>query len=154
MQFIQTGQIITTPSFPPLSCAKNRPPQSLEPSSLMLYGSYKNDLKTRTFFKKLIGTHFHFTAFGIDWLRDRWLLGMPPTYQEFAEYWILETAARKQKKQKPKDEWMYIRFMQKMKQENPSLTKDKLLYEWKCIREKKADNAFKLLEKVKNSLSI
>ena len=69
MEFIKTGEVITLPKIPVKSRAKNNPIQPLEASSLMLHGEYKNDLKTRVFFKHLIGLHFHFTAFGIDWLK-------------------------------------------------------------------------------------
>ncbi|XVN42631.1 MAG: hypothetical protein RCG15_08655 [Candidatus Rickettsia vulgarisii] len=66
----------------------------LHPNTLMLKGSYKNDLRNRQFFKQLIGEHFHFTAIAIDWLNDRWMQGLPPppTYQEF-----LENSSRKAK---------------------------------------------------------
>lgn len=148
MAFIQTGRIKMLPKIPAQSLAKNHPIQVLEASSLMLYGAYKNDLKTRDFFKTLIGHHFHFTAFGIDWLNERWLQGKPPTHQEFADFWIKETARRKQEKPKPKDEWMFIRFMQKMEKIEPQASKEDLLHAWKELQAQKAKQAYELLKQV------
>ena len=146
LTFIKEGRITTVPKIPAQSLAKNHPIQLLASSGLMLYGSYKNDAKTRSFFKTLIGPHFHFTAFGIDWLNDRWLQNNPPTYQEFAYYWIAETERRKHIKSKPKDEWKYINFLQQMNKEYPLLSKKNLMARWKRLQADKAHLAFKILE--------
>lgn len=82
LHFLQFGEELLLPKFPAVSCAKKGVVPALLPKSLMLRGTYKNDLATRLFFKTLIGEHFHFTAFGIDWLNERWMEGKPPTYQE------------------------------------------------------------------------
>jgi len=145
MQFIIDGTVLKVPSIPVASRAKSYAPQPLLPSSLMLYGAYKNDAKARAFFKSLIGPHFHFTAFGIDWLNERWLHGKPPTYQEFADFWIQETMRRTKEKQKPKDEWMFIRYMQKMEREAPRATSDELIRGWKELQVQEAQTAAKLL---------
>ncbi len=152
LTFIQEGRITTIPKIPATSLAKNYPVQPLAASRLMLYGEYKNDLKTRNFFKKLIGPQFHFTAFGIDWLNDRWLQSNPPTYQEFADFWVQETARRKQEKPKPKDEWMFIRFMQQMEKEEPEAKQEDLLHAWKQVQAQKKEEGFQLLDKAKKVL--
>lgn len=87
IKFIETGEKLTNIPFPKISCARKIEKHELTENSLMLKGAYKNDLKTRLFFKKLIGEYFHFTAFGIDWLNERWMNGNPPTYKEFANMW-------------------------------------------------------------------
>lgn len=145
---IKTGDIVTSPKVPSKSLARNHPVQQLNTSSLMLYGEYKNDAKTREFFKALIGPHFHFTAFGIDWLNERWLAGNPPTYQEYADFWVKETARRKKEGAKPKDEWMFIRFMQMMEKEYPDLAQEQVLDAWKTLQAQKKQEAFQLLNKV------
>lgn len=152
--FIYKGHTKTVPKIPAISCAKNYAAQSLNALSLMLYGGYKNDLKTRNFFKKMVGVHFHFTAFGIDWLNERWLQGNPPTYQEFADYWIQEIAQRKREKPKPKDEWMFIRFMQYMKNVEPQVSKGDLMHAWKELQAQKAKEAYQLVKKAINKLVI
>jgi len=153
LMFIQTGKVTKQPHIPAQSLAKNHPPQPLDAASLMLKGGYKNDAQTRAFFKQLIGSHFHFTAFGIDWLNERWQKGNPPTYQEFADYWVAETERRAQQKQKPKDEWMFIRFMQQMKTSKPNASKDDLMEAWKALQAQKAQEARRLLQKAATKLA-
>lgn len=148
MTFIQSGKIIEYPTIPKQSRSNNYPIQDIKADTLMLYGGYKNDAKTRAFFKKMIGPHFHFTAFGIDWLNDRWLQGNPPTYQEFADYWVTEVEQRKQIKSKPKDEWKYINFLQQMSKEHPELLKKDLMLRWKKLQADKAHIAFEILESI------
>ena len=148
MTFIKTGCVKNIQKIPAQSLAKNYPPQPLQATSLMLYSSYRNDLETRMFFKKLIGQHFHFTAFGIDWLNERWLQGNPPTYQEFAHYWVEETDRRKRVKADPKKEWAFITFLQHMTKTQPEISQQRLMYEWKKLQADKASIAFKTLEEV------
>lgn len=117
----------------------------LTPHTLILKGSYKNDLKTRLFFKELIGNYFHFTAFGIDWLEARWLEGKPPTYQDFAEMWKTEYAKRKKLGTTPKEEWAYINFTQKFMNTHPDADRATLLKAWEAERIKHKESALKLL---------
>jgi hypothetical protein len=146
MAFITTGKIIESAIIPQQSRAKNYPHQPLQANSLMLYGGYKNDAQARAFFKHLIGEHFHFTAFGIDWLNERWLQGNPPTYQEFANYWVEETALRKQIGSKAKDEWKFINFMQEMNREQSDLSQRELMERWKLLQAEKARFVFMMIE--------
>lgn len=152
--FVQSGEITKCATLPKQSKASSYPVQLLKPESLMLAGSYKNDAKTRAFFKELIGPHFHFTAFGIDWLNERWLHGKPPTYQEFANYWIAETKQRADIKAQPKAEWKYINFLQQMQQTQPERTKAELLKRWKKLQAEQAHIALEILQLVhtKNNL--
>lgn len=60
------------------------------------------------FLKKLIGDYFHFTAFGVDWVDERWMDGNPPTYQEFVDMWRAEYKRRQETPANPKEEWAYI----------------------------------------------
>lgn len=69
--FLLTKEKLTMPKFPEASYAVKGKTYSLSKDGLMLKGAYKNDLRNRLFFKQLIGPHFHFTAFGIDWLNER-----------------------------------------------------------------------------------
>src|ERR1700736_1709695 len=74
-----------------------RPERSypLKKQTSILCGSYKNNDATRDFLKSLVGPHFHFTAFGQDWIRSRWMKGKPPTYAEFARAWQQEYLRRR-----------------------------------------------------------
>ena len=128
--FIKTKEIITEPTIPEISKAKKGQIHSLHPDSLILKGAYKNDLKTRLFFKKLIGDYFHFTAFGIDWLNQRWLGSNPPTYKAFGDMWAEEYARRKKSKANPKEEWAYIGFIQKYLNTHPEAPHKEITKAW------------------------
>lgn len=147
-QFISTGQIIPLAQIPDCSRAKKHPHQPLHADSLMLYGSYKNDYATRDFFKKLIGPAFHFTAFGIDWLNKRWMQGSPPTYQEFANYWVVESQRRQQTPEAPKKEWAYINFVQQMQVTHPYSSKAAVMQAWKTVQAENAQYALGVLTSI------
>ena len=132
--FIKTKEIIKEPQIPEISKAKKGQIYSLHPDRIILKGAYKNDLKTRLFFKELIGDYFHFTAFGIDWLNERWLDGNPPTYQEFSNMWINEYARRKKSKANPKEEWAYIGFIQKYLNTHPKASHKEITKAWELER--------------------
>jgi hypothetical protein len=134
IHFVETGEKTELPAYPSISCAKGKHHPDLEPECLMLKGAYKNDLKTRKFFKKLIGDHFHFTAFGIDWLEDRWMDGNPPTYHEFAEMFKYEHEFRKANGSAPKEEWAYINFVKAYLKNNPNAGSKEILQEWNLKR--------------------
>lgn len=130
-----TGKELLPVEIPAISRASWGVPNVLDPKTLMLFCSYKNDLETRNFFKKLIGNHFHFTAQGIDWLRERWLEGNPPTYADFANEWQAEYERNKQQKRPPKQEWAYIRFVQEYMQRFPNASKKEINDAWKVKRQ-------------------
>ncbi len=124
------------PKIPAISWAPRGHKQELQPNALMLKGAYKNDLRTRLFFKSLIGEHFHFTAFGIDWLNERWINGAPPTYREFSEMWREEFQNRQKTQRPPKDEWAYIRFTQQFLRETPRSSRQAISEVWTVEKKK------------------
>jgi len=132
--FIETGKLFEKVPIPKNSKAKRKQLYPLEPDTLILFGNYKNDLKTRLFFKEMIGEYFHFTAFGIDWINDRWFNGNPPTYREFAKFWEAEYSRRKKEKPSPKQEWAYIIFVQNYLAQNPSAKREAIMQEWEKER--------------------
>lgn len=132
--YVTTNKELSPLTIPNVSKAKSGVPYPLHTSTLMLYGSYKNDLKTRQFFKQLIGDHFHFTAWGVDWLRERWLEGNPPTYSQFAKEWEDEYLRNKKEKRLPKQEWAYIRFVQEYIKRSPDSSKKDINIAWEAKR--------------------
>ena len=154
MKYLRTGYIEKIKEIPSSSRAKNFPPQLLKADSWMLYGSYKNDLKTRQLFKSLIGPQFHFTAFGIDWLNERWLRGKPPTYQEFADYWMSETERRIHEKPKAKKEWAYINFFQDAKNKKSYNSKTDMILAWKKLRAEKVAIAKEIIKKAEGIICV
>lgn len=145
MHFLETGKILAEPEIPAISRAQKNQVVLLRPESLILYGSHKNDLATRLFFKRLIGEHFHFTAVGHDWIRERWLEGNPPTYQEFADFW---EEARKANAVCPKQEWAYLSFIQRFVAQNQNASRVEITVSWKIEREKKVKEAKMILAKI------
>ncbi len=145
--FVQTGGVVMLRAIPAISKAQKGLYYPLTSNTLMLYGSYKNDAKARAFFKTLIGNHFHFTAFGIDWLTMRWLSGKPPTYAEFATFWQEEYLLRKQKKASPKKEWAYINFMQRFLQQYPTASREEVINAWQLERQLNIGKIKNLLKK-------
>jgi len=132
--FVGTGRRCDSRIIPNISKAKKGSFYPIQSQSLMLYGAYKNDYATRDFFKQLIGEHFHFTAYGIDWLRERWLAGTPPTYAEFAQEWQDEYTRNKYQKRSPKQEWAYIRFAQDYIKKFPQAARDEITKAWEMQR--------------------
>lgn len=149
LYFLQTGKRLTVPKFPENSHAKRGQTYPIHSRALMLKGAYKNDLKTRLFFKQVIGDHFHFTAFGIDWLNERWMEGNPPTYQEFAEMWQEEYKKRKNMPAAPKEEWAYINFVQKILQTSSEVSRESVNQAWECERQKHKASIFTWLKEKK-----
>ena len=136
VHFLETGERLSVPKFPAASRAKRGVAYPLEREGLMMKGAYKNDLKTRLFFKQLIGPHFHFTAYGIDWLNAQWLEGKPPTYGEFVEMWQAEHEQRKKEPAPPKKEWAYINFVQGYVVKAPHANREEVNRAWQAERER------------------
>lgn len=111
----------------------------------MLKGSFKNDLKTRMFLKELIGNYFHYTAYGIDWIKDRWMQGLPPTYEQFAAYWQNEYLARKTTKAALKPEWAYLNFLDRYQKHHPTGSKKDAIVAWNIERQLHVDTVKKML---------
>ena len=149
LHFVNTGQKLILPKFPEKSCAKRRSSYPLGENEFMLKGSYRNDLKTRQFFKQLIGAHFYFTAFGIDWLNEKWMEGNPPTYNEFAIMWQEEYQKRKKMPNAPKEEWAYINFVQKYLLNSPNTPRELINNAWECERQKHKANVCKWVDQIK-----
>jgi len=145
MHFIKTGEVLVEQEIPAISRAKKGQVILLKPESLILDGSYKNDLATRLFFKRLIGTHFHFAVVGHDWIKARWLEGNPPTYQEFANFW---QEAKAQNKVCPKQEWAYLSFIQRFVAQNPNASRAQITHGWNVERERNVKQAHMLLKKI------
>ncbi|NGX33947.1 MAG: hypothetical protein K1060chlam1_00291 [Candidatus Anoxychlamydiales bacterium] len=144
--YVKTEKVSLSPKMPEISKAKKSQSYPLEPKIYILYGRYKNDYATRDFLKKLVGNHFHFTAFGIDWINECWMEGKPPTYQEFAVFWQNEYERRKIKKAPAKKEWAYINFVQDYIKEYPEANRKKIMNAWKEEREKQLQYVKKTLQ--------
>lgn len=146
--YLETGKLVLPAKIPAVARAQRGVNYPLVPSTLMLFGNYKNDAKTRAFFKQLIGPHFHFTAQGVDWLKARWLAGHPPTYQEFADYWQAAYLAHKTAKPTPKAEWAYINYVQAVLATNPNLSKTAVTQGWLAKQAEQAQLARQFIAEI------
>jgi len=146
-QFVTTGASNPVPVMPTASKAKKYCHYPLAPDILIVHGAFKNDLQTRIFLKSLIGKHFHYTAFGIDWIKAHWLAGTPPTYQEFATYWQKEFSNRQITKAPMKDEWAYLKFVDRYKKSCPQASQSDAIKAWKKHREEQVAIVRKILYK-------
>lgn len=144
--FMRGDEAVEAPAMPMASKAQKGRSYPIESEAYMLYGAYKNDAKARAFFKKLVGDHFHFTAYGVDWLNDRWRSGNPPTYRQFAEFWQKEHEARKQRTAQPKKEWAYINFTQRFLKQFPDASRTAIAAAWQQEREKQVREVEKILK--------
>lgn len=140
LHFLKTGALLESVPFPPSAYAPKGYRAVLAKEARMFYKTHRHDLKTRLFFKQLIGPHFHFTAFGIDWLEGRWRVGKPPSYQEFAVMWEAEYQKRKMCPAPPKQEWAFIRFSQAFRERFPDTPRSRLLAAW--MNQRKVSKAF------------
>ena len=129
-QYLITGARLRPEALPEVSCAQTGHRAELHPDARILAGQYKNDLKTRLFMKSLVGDHFHFTAAGIDWIRESWEQGKPPTYKEFAEWWQAEYAV-KDTQRTLKKEWAFLTFVQAYQGECPNASQGEIMKQWK-----------------------
>lgn len=146
--FIQTGNTGFVKQIPSSSKRQKGMDYPLLPETKMVYGVYKIDARTRSFFKELIGPHFHYTVYGLDWIKERWLSGNPPTYKEFAEFWQKEYTTRKGQKGPLKQEWAYMNFIRNFSEKNPSSSRKELLLEWEKARKIEFQKVQKILEKI------
>lgn len=142
--YLLSGSILVEEPLPTVSCGSGM--ANLSAHGLILSGSYKNDQKTREFMKSLVGEHFHFTAWGQDWIKERWQKGKPPTFQEFGDAWQANYHESKQQKRSPKKEWAFLCFVQS---KYPLASKSEILAAWKQIRREKADQVISIITALK-----
>lgn len=144
--FLKTGDCLPSPTIPKHVYAPKGYKRHLSPEEPIYYKTYKSDLETRLFFKQLIGAHFHFTAYGNDWLEEQWLEGKNPTFQDYADFWQAEHLRRKTSPADPKKEWAYLNFCQKYLQKHPNAPRKDMMSEWKKLQKEKAEFVFNMLK--------
>ncbi len=138
------------PSAPQLSDgerALRQQANQYDPTVFIVPGVYTNNRKSRELFHTLIGHHFSFTTFGMDWIKDRWAEGTCPTYQAFAEFWQEEYMRRKNKGAfKSKQTLQRVQFFRAMKDRN--LSKGELEDAWTRERKHHATRAKESIRRI------
>ncbi|MEM0911360.1 MAG: hypothetical protein AAGJ37_10325 [Pseudomonadota bacterium] len=116
-----------------------------DPDVFIIPGKYTNNRVQREKFKQLIGGHFSFTSFGMDWIKQQWEKGKYPSYDEFAAFWQAEYERRKKGGSfTSKATLQRVTFFREMKGKYPSKTA--LESAWKEKREEQASIALSLLQ--------
>ncbi len=144
--FLKKGEKVETVPFPENSCFQPNVSYPLLPLTPILFGNYKNDLRTRRFLKSMIGPHFHFTASGQDWIKARWREGNPPTYAEFATFWKADFNKKQEGISELKPEWAYLTFVRDYIAAHPDAPKIEITNAWEKTRAAEAKKIFELLE--------
>ena len=145
--YIETGEIVLEPVIPAASRAQRGEKVELTPHGMILHGSFKNDAATRAFLKTLVGNHFHYTAFGLDWINERWLAGNPPTFAQFAQFWQIEFSARKKQKAPLKKEWALLNFVAAYIKKYPAAPREEVVIAWKHERALQVEAGMEILRK-------
>ena len=70
-------------------------PSDASPATHIMPQHYTNGKAARALFKDLIGPHFTFTGYGMEWIKACWAADIYPSYEAFAEFWRNETERRK-----------------------------------------------------------
>ena len=144
--FVCMGKVTDLPTMPQVSCAKKGVEYPLAPSTLILFGNFKNDLKTRNFMKSLVGPHFHYTSAGVDWIKEHWYACNPPTYQEFATFWKNYYNTKKGKGESTlKKEWAYLTFLREYLAKHPDTPKALVMKAWKEKRAQEVKNVIEVI---------
>jgi hypothetical protein len=150
--FVRNGKKPTAQTIPRNCRTHPKGVFPLKPQTPIPFGSFKNNDVTREFLKSLVGQHFHFTAFGQYWIRNRWMKGKPPTYAEFARAWQKEYLRRRAlQTARPKKEWAYLNFVQRFVKKSPTTSLNELANEWKKLRASQAALAKQILGAFKRS---
>lgn len=137
----------SAPQFTDGERALRQKANQYDPTVFIVPGVYTNNRKSRELFLTLIGRHFSFTTYGMDWIKDRWAEGTCPTYQAFAEFWQEEYLRRKNNGAfKSKQTLQRVQFFRAMKDRN--LSKGELEDAWAREREHHATRAIASIRKI------
>lgn len=133
---------------PGLSAEARRTLQTrFAPQTHIVPGHYTNGPASRARFKQLIGPHFSFTSYGMEWIRRQWAAGSCPTYQDFATFWQTEFERRKAGgAYTSKKTLQRVQFFRKMG--GKGLSKIELERAWSAERERQAGVARAILERI------
>jgi len=139
------GLFSTVPQKEKQTAASSRLKSNTQNSHLISPKTYTNGQKSRQIFLKLIGPHFKFTTYGMDWIKKQWALGKEPSYRDFAEYWQKEFQ-RRQDGGDFKSKLTNRRVVFFREHKGLGLSKAELEQAWKTKREEMRDLVWVLLK--------
>lgn len=121
----------------------------LSPSSHILPGYFTNGSTTRARMKQLVGSHFSFTNYGMEWIREQWLSQRYPTFRQYADYWQTEYE-RRQNGGAFESLPTNARVLFFRDQKGSGMSKNELDAAWKTERERHVTTARRILGSVTN----
>ncbi|GAA0778579.1 hypothetical protein E1180_19815 [Roseibium denhamense] len=107
-------------------------------------GVFTNNQAHRMILRGLIGSHFAYTTYGMDWIKAKWHEGICPSFEDFAAYWQGEYERRQNAGEfESKKTLQRVRFFRAMK--DKGLTKAELEGAWAEERARQSVFARKLI---------
>jgi SAP domain-containing new25/Domain of unknown function (DUF6434) len=123
--FLTTGRRDPEPGRAPAR-TRSHAAERMRPITLdtRVTDDYKCDAETRSFFKSVIGKHFHFTAHLQRFRREQQRKGVPLTYGDLVREWLAEQERRKNPDYKSKitRSWEYNQFVRDFMADKPRNT--------------------------------
>ena len=106
--------------------------------------NYKNDLKTRFFFKKHIGNHFHFTAHLMKFIKNKHETGKEITYEDLIKEWKDEYKRKQNPDYKTKigKTFEYNQFIRDFFTNNKGKKLSDAIRAWKKIKSEPGSNKY------------
>ena len=103
--------------------------------------NYSSSQLFREYFESIIGQHFHFTAYMMQYIKDH--LGI--TFKEYVDEWQAEHERRKNKNYKPKimKSCEYNQYTRDFFKDNPDKTRKEAIRHWKLKKSMRGNNVYK-----------
>jgi hypothetical protein len=133
--FLKTGEVLPATCFPASVACFDDPPGHFKPTDRLYYGQYdKTGSAMIGILKKLTDGKFRNGAVARILARDFWSKGIAPTFREFALAWLMASEAHTE----PNPEWAFL----------ADQSKGKASSDWKQIRESKAKDVLRVLNRL------
>ena len=133
--YLKTGKVPAATCFPVSVVCFDEPPKNIESTDRLFYGQYAKKKTAMTdLLKRLTAGKFEHGAIARILAREFWSKGIAPTYEEFAEAWLLAKMEHK----RPNPEWAFL----------SDRTAGKDTANWKELRKKKARKVLEMLRQL------
>ena len=143
-------EILVYPDIPDHCYARFHKPQvyslDADGNNLMLKGSFNRGKKLKDYFIKLTeNKNFYFSYRSTTWLQYRWVQGQPPTYKEFAEFFLKE-CLKAINMDLP--ECCYLRFISAQNQASAFSSRKELMALWHSERSRHKEKVLQTIAKI------
>jgi hypothetical protein len=133
--YLKTGTVPAATCFPISVVCVDEPPKNIESTDRLFYGQYdKQNAGMTDLLERLTAGKFEHGAIARILAREFWSKGIAPTYEEFAEAWLIA----KMEHNRPNPEWAFL----------SDRTDGKDTVNWKQLRKEKARKALEMLRQL------